>query len=97
MIYAKLRGGKPLFAPHVVKWHEQTVINPAAEKLLELGYKPVRDSAPEGDAPEPYVWTEQWSETESEILRSWVLTERPPEEELDPAQALEILLGGESV
>lgn len=92
MNYAKLIAGNPRFAPNVVHWRESLVINPDAEKLTELGYKPVTYTEPQGVAPEGYVWRETWAETNEVIVRGWELT---PESDLSPEETLAILLGGE--
>ena len=40
-MYAKLQNGILRSAPKTVTWRNCTVNNPSAEKLMELGYKPV--------------------------------------------------------
>ena len=48
-MYAKLQNGMLRSAPKTVTWNGCTVNNPSAEKLMELGYKPVVYT----DMPEP--------------------------------------------
>lgn len=40
-MYAKLQNGYIRSAPKTVQWQGHTVNNPSADKLAELGYKPV--------------------------------------------------------
>ena len=91
MEYAKLKDAYPVYAPNPLHWHGVQVINPAPEKLTELGWKPVRYTSP-GAAPEGCRWQELWTENEDEIIQLW---EAVPEPELSPEEALELLLGGE--
>lgn len=93
MIYAKLIDGCPSYAPGHVLWRGCRVVNPHPEKLRELGYKPLVFSEPQ-EAPAGYDWVERWEETEEAIRQCWDPVELPPEGELDPAEALEILMGG---
>ena len=93
MVYAKLINGCPCYAPGCILWRGCWVINPHVEKLRELGYKPLIFIAPQ-PAPEGFGWVEGWEETEEDIRQSWQLTALPTEGDLSPAEALEILMGG---
>ena len=93
MIYAKLVGGCPAYAPCQVLWRSCWVVNPHPEKLRELGYKPLVFTEQQA-APVGYDWIERWEETEEAIRQSWELKALPAEEELSPSEALEILMGG---
>ena len=93
MKYAKLINGRLQYAPNPLRRGDTVVINPVAEKLTELGYKAVTYTAPQGDAPEGFVWIESWTETEDAIVLGWELT---PESDISPEEALDILLGGVS-
>lgn len=95
MRYAKLINNYPVYAPSIVRWQDKIVINPASEKLTELGYKPVSLTEPLGEAPEGYEWRATWKETVSEIVQGWEAVEIPPETNISPEEALDILLGGE--
>lgn len=77
MTYAKLINNTLVLAPRRIIWEGMQVFNPAPEKLIALGYKPVVFTEPEGEAPEGYQWSETWSETETEIVQGWVLVEVP--------------------
>lgn len=96
MRYAKLIDSRPVYAPYIVHWHDKLVINPVSEKLTELGYKPVTRTNPQGEAPDGYIWTETWTETAETIVQGWEAVELPPEPDLSPDEALDILLGGET-
>ena len=60
MKYAKLEDQTLIYAPRAIRWRGRTVINPSGEKLVELGYKPVRYTEP-GEAPEAIVDNEPQS------------------------------------
>lgn len=70
-MYAKLQNGMLRSAPKTVQWRNCTVNNPSADKLMELGYKPVRYT----DMPETTVegkhYESSWEETEAEITQVW--------------------------
>ncbi|MBQ5533506.1 MAG: hypothetical protein IIU04_08145 [Bacteroidales bacterium] len=83
MRYAKLTGNHLQYAPKIIHWHGMQVINPAQEKLVELGYKPIRYTEP-GEAPEGCYMAEFWTETATEIIQGWEAVELPPEDDIDP-------------
>ena len=76
-MYAKLQNGMLRSAPKTVTWNGCTVNNPSADKLMELGYKPVRYP----DMPETTVegkhYESSWEETETEITQVWNLADDP--------------------
>ena len=94
-MYAKLQNGMLRSAPKTVTWNGCTVNNPSADKLMELGYKPVRYT----DMPETTVegkhYESSWEETETEIVQTWTLADDPeyPEPELSSDEALNIIMG----
>lgn len=94
-MYAKLQNGILRSAPKTVTWRNCTVNNPSADKLVELGYKPVRYT----DMPENIEtgkhYESSWEETESEIIQTWTLADDPayPEPELSSDEALNIIMG----
>lgn len=96
MIYAKLIEGELVFAPNPIKVGEAYIGNPLGSVYEAEGYKPVRTTEPEGEAPAGFHWVEAWTETDSEIVQGWGAVELPPEGDIDPAEALDIILGGES-
>lgn len=50
-MHAKLQNGLLRSAPKTVQWQGHTVNNPSADKLAELGYKPVVYTDMPTDAP----------------------------------------------
>jgi len=93
MNYAKLIEGELVFAPNPILVDCNYIGNPLGEIYEGEGYKPVRYTSP-GEAPDGSYWVETWAETETEIVQQWEATELPPDEDIDPAEALNILLGG---
>lgn len=68
--YGKLIDGSLRLAPKRVNYKGKQIINPRAEVLIELGYKPIKYT----DMPEEtegYYWVSKWQETENEIIQIW--------------------------
>lgn len=90
-MYAKLQNGMLRSAPKTVTWNGCTVNNPSAEKLMELGYKPVVYT----DMPESTVegkhYESSWKESDTEIIQIWTLVDDPvyPEPEPTPEERLD--------
>lgn len=42
---------------------------------------------------EGYYYEEKWTESENSITQSWELIEIPPETDVDPYEAMQILFG----
>lgn len=90
-MYAKLQNGMLRSAPKTVQWNGCTVNNPSDDKLLELGYKPVRYT----DMPESTEtgkhYESSWTESETEITQVWNLVDDPvyPESEPTPEERLD--------
>lgn len=76
-MYAKLQKGMLISAPRTVKWHGCTVNNPSAEKLMELGYKPVVYTDMPENTTEGKHYESSWTETEAEIIQTWNLVDDP--------------------
>ena len=95
MRYAKLNDSSIAYAPNPITVDGNRYGNPPASLLLEQGYKPVRYTEPQGEAPEGYAWRETWTDNGSEIVQGWEAVELPPEMDISPEEALDILLGGE--
>lgn len=93
-MYAKLQNGMLRSAPKTVTWNGCTVNNPSAEKLMELGYKPVVYTDMPTDAETGKHYESSWTETEAEITQVWNLADDPvypeppetPEERLDKVE-----------
>lgn len=94
-MYAKLQNGILRSAPKTVTWNGCTVNNPSAEKLTELGYKPVVYTDMPTDTESGKHYESSWTETEAEITQMWNLADDPvyPEPELSADEALNIIMG----
>lgn len=94
-MYAKLENGYLRSAPKTVQWQGHTVNNPSADKLTELGYKPVVYTDMPTDAPSGQHYESGWEEGDK-IVQTWTLTDDPvyPEPELSAEEALNIIMGG---
>lgn len=89
-MYAKLQNGFLRSAPKTVTWNGCTVNNPSAEKLMELGYKPVvYTDMPESTETGKH-YESSWEETETEITQVWNLVDDPvyPEPEPTPEERI---------
>lgn len=91
-MYAKIENNIFIPAPKKLPGDGTTVYNPLAEMYLAAGYKPVTFTEPPGDPPVGYTYEGGWEETEEAIVQTWTLVELP--DDIDDAEALEIILGG---
>ena len=96
MKYAKLINSSPVYAPNPILHDGLWYGNPPSSVYEAEGYKPVQYTAP-GEAPEGCYMAEVWTETETEIVQGWEAVELPPEGDIDPAEALDIIVGGAEV
>ena len=94
-MYAKLQNGILRSAPRTITWNGCTVNNPSADKLVELGYKPVRYTDMPVEVVEGKHYESGWTEEENEIVQTWTLVDDPvyPEPELSSDEALNIIMG----
>ena len=95
MRYAKLINNDLQFAPNPIRAGDNIIGNPPDDVYLAEGYKPVRFT----QQPEPLGgghYDAVWTETEDAIVQSWIWREAADEDEITDAEAMEILLGGES-
>ena len=90
MKYAKLINNSPVYAPNPILHNGSYIGNPPDSVYEEEGYKPVRYTDPPV-TDVGYEAVEGWTETETEIIQTWEIVEA----EVDPANAMEILFGGE--
>lgn len=75
-MYAKLENGYLRSAPKTVQWQGHTVNNPSADKLTELGYKPVLYTDMPTDAPSGQHYESGWEE--GDVIRQvWKLVDDP--------------------
>ena len=93
-MYEKLENGYLRSAPKTVQWQGHTVNNPSADKLAELGYKPVVYTDMPTDAPSGQHYESGWEEGDK-IVQTWTLTDDPvyPEPDLSAEEALNIIMG----
>ncbi len=92
-MYGKLINDIVSVAPNHIDTADYHIYNPSAELYLEHGYKlVVYTDAPE--APTGYYYESGWTETETEIVQTW--TQEPLPDEVDEAEAFEIIFGGEA-
>ena len=90
-MYAKLQNGMLRSAPKTVTWNGCTVNNPSADKLMELGYKPVVYTDMPENTTEGKHYESSWTETEAEIIQTWNFVDDPvyPEPEPTPEERLD--------
>lgn len=62
-------------APKTVLWNGHKVNNPDPDKLIELGYLPVRYTEAPADEHPGQHYEPDWVQTEKEILQTWHLVE----------------------
>ena len=92
-MYAKLIDGAFQIAPKKLPGDGTIVYNPPAEMYAEAGYKPVTfTDAPE--APSGYYYESGWEEQTDAIVQTWTLTPLP--DDIDEAEAFDIIFGGET-
>lgn len=89
-MYGKLINGYLQPAPNPIYIDPWWIGNPTPEMLIAEGYKPVRYTEPP-KTDIGYTAVAGWTETETEIIQTWEIVEA----EVDPANAMEILFGGE--
>lgn len=91
-MYGKLIDGNLRIAPKMLHIGSNNVWNPTEEQYNAAGYKPVAfTEMPE--APEGYYYESGWEEQETAIVQTWTLVELP--DDIDDAEALQIILGGD--
>ena len=90
-MYAKLQNGMLRSAPKTVTWNGCTVNNPYADKLMELGYKPVVYTDMPENTTEGKYYESSWEESDTEIIQTWTLVDDPvyPEPEPTPEERLD--------
>ena len=69
-MYTKLQNGMLKRAPKTVRWQGQTVNNPSADKLTELGYKPTIYTDMPTEVVEGKHYESGWTEEETEIVQT---------------------------
>ncbi len=91
-MYGKLHDGELQYAPNKLPGDGVVVYNPPAEIYLAQGWKPVRfTDMPE--APTGYYCESGWEEQADAIVQTWTFTPLP--DDIDEAEAFNIIFGGE--
>lgn len=67
--------------------------NPPGSVYEAEGYKPVMYTDQPSETPDGYYWSEIWTEEDGNIQQGWVLVEKI---DVDPAEAIDYLFGGDS-
>lgn len=93
-MYARLINNILYRAPKKLIIGDNAVYNPADEQYRNAGYKPVEYSEPPYDAPEGQHWEGAFVDGEEAITQEWTLVDDPPETDISPEEALDIILGG---
>lgn len=92
-MYGKLTDGRLIHAPKMLTVNDTHVWNATAEQYAALGWLPVvYTDAPEQDG---YYAESGWAEEDGRIVQEWVLVPIPEDEDIDDAEALQIILGGD--
>ena len=92
MAYGKLEEGSLTLAPKMLNIGGYHVYNPSGEQYEANGYKAVTFTE-EPEAPQGYYYESGWEEEQDEIVQTWTLVKEP--DDVEPEEALAILLGGE--
>lgn len=87
MNYARLINGALQYVPSPIREGGRDIFT---TDPTPYGYKPVTYTEPPA-VEEGFVAVPGWTETEESILQTWTVE---PEGDIDPAEALEIILGG---
>lgn len=70
---------------------ESIITNPSAELIMAHGFKPLIEEGKPSDTG--YTYSPVWTQTNNNIVRSWVVDEI--NEEITDSEALAIIIGGE--
>ena len=94
-MYGKLEQGNLIIAPRRLIVGDTQVYNAPASDYLAHGWYPVVFTDPPSDPPTDYEWESGWVLDANVITQEWVLVPLDPDRDLDDAEILNILLGGE--
>jgi len=93
-MYGKLINGNLHIAPKMLVIGDTHVWNATAEQYAAQGWLPVvYTEPPEQDG---YYAESGWAEEDGRIVQEWVLIPIPEDEDIDDAEALNIILGGDN-
>lgn len=93
MKYAKLINNYPSYAPNPILHDSNYIGNPTNEIYEAEGYKQV-EYTNQPESPGTGWWIETWTETKDTIVQGWTWHESTDEDEINPEEVLQILLGG---
>lgn len=93
-MYGKLINNNLIPAPAKLVIGDTQVWNAPASDYLAQGWLPVVFTDEPGDAPEGFYYESDWEQDGNEIVQTWTLVERAPDD-IDAEEALSILLGGD--
>lgn len=94
-MYGKLIDGNLHRAPSKLTIGETVVYNPTDEQLRNAGYKPVEYYDQPENTPDGQHWESSFIEQDDAIVQDWYLVDDP--DDIDPSEALSIILGGANV
>lgn len=93
-MYAKLNNGTLIRAPKYLTIGDTNVWNASPADYLAQGWLPVvYTDPPEMDG---YYAESGWAVEDGHIVQEWVLIPIPKDEDIDDAEALNIILGGDN-
>lgn len=79
MTYGKIENERLIYAPHRIVLGGMQIFNPAADQLIQAGYKPITETPmPEEPAPEGQHYEASYADSGDTITQSWVLVEDDP-------------------
>ena len=94
-MYGKIENKNLVIAPKVLTVGDFYVWNASAEQYAAQGWLPVVFTDAPYDAPADFEWDSGWSTEDDQIVQEWVLVPLDPDRDLDDAEVLNILLGGD--
>lgn len=93
-MYGKLINGNLRIAPKMLVIGDTHVWNATAEQYAAQGWLPVVYTEP--PEAEGYYAESGWAEEDGRIVQEWVLIPIPEDADIDDAEALNIILGGDN-
>ncbi len=94
-MYAKLIDNNLIVAPRRLIVGDMQFYNATPAQYLEQGWYPIAYTDPPSDPPTDYEWESGWEFDDNTIIQTWVLVPLDPNRDLDDAEILNILLGGD--
>lgn len=91
-MHGKLIDSDLIIAPKKLIINDTQVWNASASEYLVQGWKEIILTEQPSDPPEGYQYVNGWEDETETIVQTWTLV---PLEDIDDAEALNIILGGE--